>query len=296
MTYPFVQAFNDYGAAKGPRLGITWHMAEGGGTVAYLAKDNPNGVSVHFVVETSGRIVQMLLLSHANGSIRPTAIRTSDDAPYPWAGAAITYGATAAAAVLGAWHRDPNSATIGVEVEGFAKDGPNAVQAAALVRLYADLANRFPGIRSLAHRDFADYKGCPGHLFPWDRVGGHGPEGDPMAIYTLIPVEGRFTIPANTAVKAYRPAADGWAVAKTWPAGPASSAAYDARLGRLSGTTQPSSLLRVSTGALAGLYLSTADVDEVDAPRVDDSPYSQADLDAAIAADRAKARIVYQEA
>ena len=202
MTYRFVQAFNDYGKAAGPRLGITWHMAEGGGTVAYLAKDNPNGVSVHFVIDRDGEIVRMLHLDHANGSIRPTAIRTTDDAPYRWAGVPVTYGASAAAAVLGPWHRDPNSATLGVEIEGFAADGPSAVQAAAMVRLYADLAIRFPGIRSLAHRDFADYKACPGRKLPWDRVGGHGPEV-PIAMqrFALRPPKiGDYVLNVDTAL------------------------------------------------------------------------------------------------
>jgi hypothetical protein len=122
-----------------------------------------------------------------NGSIRPTDIRTSDDAPFLWGGIPVTYGATAARAVLGSWATmangyGPNHATIGVEIEGFAKDGPNPLQVAAMVRLYVDMANRFPGIRSLAHRDFADYKSCPGRLIPWDRVGGHGPEVSEMPL------------------------------------------------------------------------------------------------------------------
>lgn len=305
MTYPFVPAHSDLGPARGPRRALVIHMAEGGGTVGYLSRPNPNGVAVHFVIEYSGRIVQMLPLDHMQASIRPTQIRTTDDDPFTWAGVPITYGATAARAVLGDWARvgstlGPNHASIGVEIEGFAKDGPNGDQVAAMVRLYVDMANRFPGIRSLAHRDFADYKACPGHKIPWDRVGGHGPEGvDTVSIYASKPAAGTFSIPAGKAVQAYRPVADGWAVAKTWTAQPtASSARYDATLGRLSGTTSPSSLLHVANGALAGLYVSTADVvetpDPVTPPAPDASPFTQADIDAAIAADRAKARITWE--
>lgn len=296
----YVQAENDYGPADGPRSGITWHMAEGGGTVGYLSRPNPNGVSVHFVIEYSGRVVQMLPLGHANGSIRPTAIRTTDDDPYLWAGVPVVYGATAARAVLGRWHWDPNSATIGVEIEGFAKDGPNGDQAAAMVRLYVDLANRCPGIRSLAHRDFAAYKACPGKLIPWDRVGGHGPEGvETMSIYQRSARPGSFVIPAKRAVRAWHPAPDGWDVAKTRPAAPVASAPipFTHHLGRVSGTTTPSSLLLVDEGHayFGGLYVSTADVEETfDAVPEDPTPYSEADMVAAVAADRAKARITWE--
>lgn len=176
MAYPFVPAFYDYG----PRnvtikpLAINIHMAEGGGTVGYLAKANPNHVSVHYVVEYGGRIVQMLHESHGNGSINPRDIRTTDDPPYTFRGEVIRYGVTAARKALGEWWDDPNRATIGIEIEGFAKDGPNAVQAAALLRLVNDIRTRQPGAPLTAHRDFADYKACPGHRIDWGALGGHG--------------------------------------------------------------------------------------------------------------------------
>lgn len=176
MTYPFVPSAHDLGPAKGPRLAVVWHMAEGGGTVGYLSRPNANGVSVHFVVEYTGRIVQMLALDHMHSSIRTSDIRTTDDMPYPEGDEIVTYGRTAARAALGDWADiahgtlGPNHATIAVEVEGFAKDGPNAKQTVAITSLARDLDAK----AHLGHRDFADYKACPGHDFPWSWVGGHG--------------------------------------------------------------------------------------------------------------------------
>lgn len=171
-AYPFVKSYVDLGPARGPRLALVAHVAEGGGTVGYLSRKNPNGVSVHFVIERSGRVVRMLPLDHMHSSIRPSAIRTSDDADG-------FYGASAARTVMGEWadtrrSLGPNHASIAVEVEGFAKDGPSATQSFALARLFGGLRDRWPAIRALGHRDFASYKGCPGKLIRWADLDGHG--------------------------------------------------------------------------------------------------------------------------
>lgn len=184
MPFPFTPSHVDLGPAKGPRLAIAWHMAEGGGTVGFLAKANPHGVSVHFVIEGSGRIVQMLALERMHTSIRirnkngTLALRSTDDP----AGSPVAYGVTARRAVMGEWADvattlGPNHATIGVEVEGFAAAGPSATQRAAAVALANEMRAAFPSLRGhLGHRDF-NIKGCPGGLFPFAALGGHALAG-----------------------------------------------------------------------------------------------------------------------
>lgn len=172
-------------------------MAEGGGTVGYLSRPNPNGVSVHFVVEYSGRIVQMLDRTHMHSSLRPSAIRTSDDPPYVVGIEVVRYGRSAAVAILGDWADvahgtpGPNHATLAVECEGFARTGPNAAQRAAIVDLAADLA-----LPALGHRDFADYKACPGKEFPWPSIGGHAAEGS-MKLTDVKDAAGTATMVAD---------------------------------------------------------------------------------------------------
>lgn len=178
----YVASRYDLGPARGPRAGILWHMAEGFGTVAYLANDPARGVSVHYVVEQTGRVTQMLPLDHMHSSVDPSSIRETDDDPYTWHELEIRYGRTAAAAVLGDWRTPvngsggPNHASIGIEVEGFAADGPNDAQLPAIAELAGFLEGVFPSSRPLGHRDLQDYKACPGHRFPWELVGGHGTE------------------------------------------------------------------------------------------------------------------------
>jgi hypothetical protein len=207
MPFPFVQAFHDLGLRGEPILGFTIHMAEGGGTVGFLQHANPRGVSVHYVIEDDGRIVQMLLESHMHTSIRiqnkdgSNAIRQGND-PDGF------FGHGAAVAVLGdtadtRTTLGPNNSTIAVEIEGFAKKGPNEEQKAALVALVTDVQQRHPKIGLLGHRDH-NIKGCPGLSIPWDRLGGHGPAaggGAMPGVETTLPQSlavGKLTIPQGT--------------------------------------------------------------------------------------------------
>ena len=137
---------------------------------------------------------------------------------------------------------------------------------------------------------FGPFKGEDGDLAKTAFL--QGELGSPMSIYAAKPRTGTFTIPGGKETKVYQPGDNGWDVAKTYTPTALYTAHYDQGLSRLSGTTLPSTLLHVSDGGLAGFYVATADVDETDDPPVvDDTPFSQAALDAAIAADRAKATV-----
>jgi N-acetyl-anhydromuramyl-L-alanine amidase AmpD len=182
MAFPFVAARFDYGQRVAPALALVVHMAEGGGTVGYLSRQPARGVSVHYVIEYSGRIVQMLPLDRVSGSINPALLRTGNDVPFiGYNGEFVRYGVIARKLVLGAWDHNPNQAIITVEVEGRATRGPNIAQRHALAVLTRSVLDDEPTVRGLlGHRDFQDYKACPGKLIPWALMSvttGHGRHG-----------------------------------------------------------------------------------------------------------------------
>jgi hypothetical protein len=196
MTYPFVQAqYFTAGGMVQPRA-VVIHMAEGGGTVSWLTHPSNNNSS-HFVVEYSGRVVQMVRDGDASHSLH---IEPRTD--WPSTGADFgTFGFGHAKAVLLAGASNPNAYIFAVEVEGFASSGPNPSQVAGLKALIADLRARHPSIRGLlGHRDFMAYKACPGGLIPWAELGGHGlssaspepPSGD-ITMATMV-----VTVPGGT--------------------------------------------------------------------------------------------------
>jgi hypothetical protein len=191
MAYAFVQAQYHGPAGSFRELrALTVHMAEGGGTVSWLTHpSNPN--SSHFVIEYSGRIVQMVTDDQYDYSLHVAR-------PYgpPGAGDSGIFSLDTAKAVLGAdGIADPNRYMFAVELEGFAAVGPNSAQVASLAALIRDLRSRFPTMRgNLGHRDFQNYKPCPGGSIPWATIGGHGPYSaapaagvDPMNLKTDIP-------------------------------------------------------------------------------------------------------------
>jgi N-acetylmuramoyl-L-alanine amidase len=171
MKYKFVAAPDHWPRTTKIRA-IVIHMAEGGGTVPWLT--HPDGNSSHYVVEYSGCVVQMVDEKRAAGSINPKLVRPDDDKPYVFLNESVSYGATAAKAALGGSWKNPNAAVIAIEIEGFAKDGPNDKQRAALGDLVADIRSRHGHLPALGHRDFQSYKQCPGHRIAWADFGGHG--------------------------------------------------------------------------------------------------------------------------
>lgn len=85
-----------------------------------------------------------------------------------------------------------------------------------------------------------------------------------MGIFVRRDTPGTFTIPAGQVVRGWVPDGDGWRVVKQWPASTQpSSARYDYSLSRLSGTASPSSLIHVSEGYFATMFVATSEVDEV---------------------------------
>jgi hypothetical protein len=277
VSYPYRQARYDYGARKGPILGFVVHMAEGGGTVDYLARQPARGVSVHYVIEYSGLIVQMLHESHASGSINPQTIRTGNDADG-------FYGISAAQTVLGQWVRDPNSATITLEIEGFARQGPNDQQLRALQALVTDVRTRHPGIGLLGHRDFQDVKPCPGRLIPWEVLGGHA---ETMANHTRTITElaygGTYTIEAGATPTAVQLDPMGNVAHKRqWPGSSTPSTAhYDATV--IDDGTTGNPFYRCTDGYFVGFLISSSQV----VGRPNAAPPPSTDCTAALAQQKA---------
>jgi len=158
LDYRYVQATHDFGKSSVPKQGIVLHMAEGSRIVEYLAGSNVlRNVSANFAITTDGEVVQMLPLNHTSGSLNPRDVRTSNDPDGFWGRRFTRF-------------YDPdiltgkaNARTISIECAGFAAKGPSAVQQRAIIGLVEDLRKHYRRpIGFGGHRDFADYKQCPG--------------------------------------------------------------------------------------------------------------------------------------
>lgn len=197
LAYKFVAAPDNWSRGTTTIRGITIHMAEGGGTVSWLTRDDGN--SSHYVVEYDGRVVQMVAESRAAGSIDPHKLRATDDAAYAFLGETVRYGVTAAKKVVGANWSNPNATVIAIEVEGFAATGPNLAQRHGLAALVADIRKRHGPLGVLGHRDWQSYKPCPGHRIPWLDYGGHtathlaAPAPAPVPEEPTVAIKGNLT-------------------------------------------------------------------------------------------------------
>lgn len=215
MSYRFVQAkYYSPGAIREVRA-LTVHMAEGGGTVEWLSGGVTNDNSSHFVIRNTGEIVQMVRDTDADHSLH-----VARSFGPPGVGDFGIYSLDTARKVLGDGWSDPNRYMFAVEIEGYAYFGPNALQKLALRALVGDLRRRFPTMRGvLGHRDFQDYKPCPGGLIPWNELGGHGlfdemPESDtapegPVMPYTVAGRRFPWYVRKGTTLNAYDPARPG---------------------------------------------------------------------------------------
>jgi hypothetical protein len=170
MTYPFLRAkYYTVGGIVQVRA-FLWHMAEGYGTASWLTHPSNNN-SAHFVIEKTGRIVQMVKLTDAAHSAH--VAYDADDRDASDCGG--LYSDVMARRVLGTGWLDVNAYVIAIEVEGYRAQGPNYAQKIAIRELYRFLRGYFPKVRgNLGHRDVQDYKSCPGCLFPWASIDGHG--------------------------------------------------------------------------------------------------------------------------
>lgn len=187
----FVAAPDNWSRNGKPIRAIVVHMAEGGGTVSWLTRNDGN--SSHYVVEYDGSCTQMVAESRAAGSINPKLLRTTNDPAFTYLGERIVYGVTAAKGCLGSYWSDPNAAVIAFEVEGFAATGPNPKQRDTLRRLVTDIRHRHGApYPTLGHRDFQAYKACPGHRIAWADFGGHGRAS--LLPVTPAPTPGETTV------------------------------------------------------------------------------------------------------
>ena len=209
MAYPFVPAKHFTRGAMSEARAILWHMAEGYGTVGYFTRVERD-VSSHYVIERTGRIVQMVRHTDASHSAHWQFDSGSSDA----SSCGGLYDPDVAISVLGAGWRDLNRYSIAVEVEGYRAEGPNAAERASIVELAYVLRMQLPTLRgNLGHRDVQDYKACPGCKFPWATIAGHGRfrSEDSDMVYSVPGI-----------------------VSGVWPAG---SAVYDGPTGPATGRT-----------------------------------------------------------
>jgi hypothetical protein len=228
VTLPFVQAKFYTPGGRDPRrvYAPAYHMAQGGGTVHFLSVFGSvaNNNSSTLVIDYDGRVTQMVKAVDADHSLHVDVDADMRDAPDFGIFSAAIAATVLAPAGLGSLDRfdDVLPHLVSIECEGFAYGTPipkpgqagydprmnpagglNDKQIAALVGIVDPwIRATFPNVRgNLGHRDFQDYKPCPGGRFPWASIGGHGLfEESVMGLSLSLPstaIAGLLTIPAE---------------------------------------------------------------------------------------------------
>ena len=177
MTYRYLQGI-DYGPRDGT-LGLSFHMSEGyDGLPPYLARkagettlawvNRVSGVSCHVAITSNGTVWQMLGWDRASGNLNP-ADRAAE---YGY------YGGSHLRAVLGTGWTNPNAWTLSCELAGFRSVGPTDAQVAAAIKWGREMKALFPTLRGATGHHDQSPKPCPG-LTPnmkaiFTGLGGHG--------------------------------------------------------------------------------------------------------------------------
>jgi hypothetical protein len=254
-------------------------MTEGNGTKAdvdYLAHNPRLGVSANFVSLADGTIYQMLDIHHASGSLHPGDISTKNK---PFYG-----GEFLKEALPDPLWRDPNTWVISIEIGGKAAVGPTDIQTAAIIAWAKDMKSRFPTITGIfGHADQTDEKPCPGtsaNMLSIFAALGHGVYDDmvPAPITSIVPI--LVSAPKNAPVYG----SDGTTVVGHLP-----NARVDAYSPYAVGTKRSVYIGPVG-GFELGLIVPTS-FKPIPVPVPTDCT---AAIATAIAADRAKAKIVYE--
>lgn len=237
-----------------------WHFAQGGGTDTWLLHPT-NDNSSHIVLKYDASIRQMVSLHDASHSLH---IDRPDGPPGP--GDDGLFSLDSVQRVLGTGWANPNTQIVTIEIEGYAANGPSAEQRTTIQLLARYLESLFPNLKHLGHRDFQDYKPCPGpyifnEVLPHaGRLTAITQETEVSVVIDRIAESGTFTIEANAAVSGFKLDAVGRVVSPlAWtPRATPSSARYSHKVWISSTRGDP--FLLVTNGTFAGYYIAASAV------------------------------------
>lgn len=178
---PFTQAPKYSPSGMDDVRGIVWHFAEGGGTDYWLTREDgaQGDNSCHIVVKYDGSIRQIVEFDDASWSLH-----------WNMSGNYTDFGIFKPVRTREIIGSDPNRHIIAIEVEGFWKNGPLTTQRNTILRLAKYLEEQFPEAIHMGHRDFQDYKACPGPSLFTNFLPHHGrltQENDMPGLPTTLP-------------------------------------------------------------------------------------------------------------